>query len=165
MELGLSIKLGNFHRSFQNEMASFSRNLRNKCSVIVRTVNECNFMLNFDIARLFTPRHSLVWRNLHRPKVYTISNAATWSLGGGIEPKIALKAVCHVNDWLLQSELNTTEFFVNLCICNKGGLIFLTFYGRRKSEDHQPLKFLFFVLSLSPNQMRDRLPLRDWEMK
>ena len=70
-----------------------------------------------------------------------------------------LKAVCHVNDWPLQSELNTTDSFVNLCICNKGGLIFLTFYGRRKSEDHQPFNFLFFVLSLSPNQMRDRLPL------
>ena len=52
-----------------------------------------------------------------------------------------LKAVCHVSDWPLQSELNTTEFFVNLCICNKEGLMFLTFYGRRKSEDHQPFKF------------------------
>ena len=27
-----------------------------------------------------------------------------------------LKAVCHVSDWPLQSELNTTDFFVNLCI-------------------------------------------------
>ena len=52
-----------------------------------------------------------------------------------------LKAVCHVSDWPLQSELNTTEFLVNLCICNKEGLMFFTFYGRRKSEDHQPFKF------------------------
>ena len=50
----------------------------------------------------------------------------------------SLKAVCHVSDWPLQSEINTTDFFVKL---NKGGLIFLTFYGRRKSEDHQPFKF------------------------
>ena len=27
-----------------------------------------------------------------------------------------LKAVCHVSDWPLQSELSTTDFFVNLCI-------------------------------------------------
>ena len=27
-----------------------------------------------------------------------------------------LKAVCHVSDWPLQSEINTTDFFVNLCI-------------------------------------------------
>ena len=27
-----------------------------------------------------------------------------------------LKAVRHVSDWPLQSELNTTDFFVNLCI-------------------------------------------------
>ena len=29
---------------------------------------------------------------------------------------VFLKAVCHVFDWPLQSELNTTDFFVNLCI-------------------------------------------------
>ena len=27
-----------------------------------------------------------------------------------------LKAVCHVSDWPLQSELNTTDFFMNLCV-------------------------------------------------
>ena len=34
-----------------------------------------------------------------------------------------------------------------------------TFYGRKDSVDHQPFKYLFFAMSLSPNQMRDRLPL------
>ena len=55
--------------------------------------------------------------------------------------KQTLKAVCHVSDWPLQSEFNTTDFFVNLCIWNKGELIFLNFYGHRKWEDHQPFKF------------------------
>ena len=44
-----------------------------------------------------------------------------------------LKAVCHVSDWPLQSEINTTDFFVNLCIWNKRGLIFLTLENFWKS--------------------------------
>ena len=72
---------------------------------------------------------------------------------------LLLKAVCHVNDWPLQSELNTTDFFVNLCICNKGGLIFSTFYGRRKSEDYQPFKFpiLCIVIITQSNALQTAL--------
>ena len=33
-----------------------------------------------------------------------------------VSDQTSLKAVCHVADWPLQTELNTTDFFVNLCI-------------------------------------------------
>ena len=36
--------------------------------------------------------------------------------GSGAREAGTLKAVCHVSDWPLQSEFNTTDFFVNLCI-------------------------------------------------
>ena len=49
---------------------------------------------------------------------------------------------------------------MNLCICNKGGLIFLTFYGRRKSQDLQPFKFPILCIVIITNQIRDRLSLR-----
>ena len=48
-----------------------------------------------------------------------------------------LKAVCHVSDLPQQSELNTTDFFVNLTVCLRQRtanrldfLRSLTFYGR-----------------------------------
>ena len=31
-------------------------------------------------------------------------------------PPLGLKAACHVSDWPQQSELNTTDFFVNQCV-------------------------------------------------
>ena len=70
---------------------------------------------------------------------FNLLRSANWR--HSMQSHFTIKAVCHVTDWPLQSELTTTDFFVNLCILNKGGLIFLTFYGRRKSEDHQPFKF------------------------
>ena len=50
---------------------------------------------------------------------------------------------------------------LNLCIWNKGGLIIQlsTVVGSQRISNHS--NFLFFVLSWSPNQMHDRLPLNN----
>ena len=59
-----------------------------------------------------------------------------------------LKAVYHVPDWPQLSALNTTNFFVNLRVSNKGELIAWTVYGRRKSEDQEQFKYPILCIVL-----------------
>ena len=65
-------------------------------------------------------------------------------------PPRELKAVCHVSDRKQQSEFNTTDVFVNVCVV-------LQLVESHRIRNHS--NFLFFLLSLSSNQMHDTLPL------
>ena len=53
-----------------------------------------------------------------------------------------LKAVCNVTDWPLQSGLNNNGFLCeSVYLKQRRANLLDFFYGRRKSEDHQPFKF------------------------
>ena len=73
-----------------------------------------------------------------------------------------LKAVCHMTDWPLQSELNNNGFLCESVYLKQRRANLLDFLPPIESQriiSHSNFLILF-VLSLSPNQMRDRLPLR-----
>ena len=81
--------------------------LINDISIFEKYTKICNYA---DDTRIFAchPDFDIIVRQLEIDSSVMVK----WFSGNFLK----LKAVCHVSDWPLQSEFNTTDFFVNLCI-------------------------------------------------